>query len=143
MFERRVVGRVPRKHHIQLRDEKGTLMYEECLTRDGFEGPYTIAYHQKAPHTQSLGEAKGGWEAPKAVPEQRLAKRHYKTQEMPRKGGAPLNARVPLLFNADVTLGVLHPTEPDSLYFCNADADDLFYVHQGSGVVRSVLGDLR
>ncbi|MFL5358268.1 homogentisate 1,2-dioxygenase [Archangium sp.] len=143
MFERRVVGKVPRKHHIQLRDEKGTLMYEECLTRDGFEGPYTIAYHQKAPHTQGLGEAKGGWEAPKAVPEQRLAKRHYKTQEMPRKGGAPLNARVPLLFNADVTLGVLHPTEADSVYFCNADADDLFYVHQGSGVVRSVLGDLR
>jgi homogentisate 1,2-dioxygenase len=143
MFERRVVGKVPRKHHIQLRDEKGTLMFEECLTRDGFEGPYTIAYHQKAPHTQGLGEAKGGWEAPKAVPEQRLAKRHYKTQEMPRKGGAPLNARVPLLFNADVTLGVLHPTEADSVYFCNADADDLFYVHQGSGVVRSVLGDLR
>ena len=68
MFERRVVGKVPRKHHIQLRDDKGTLMFEECLTRDGFEGPYTIAYHQKAPHTQSLGEAKGGWEAPTAVP---------------------------------------------------------------------------
>ena len=143
MFERRVVGKVPRKHHIQLRDDKGTLMFEECLTRDGFEGPYTIAYHQKAPHTQSLGEAKGGWQAPQAVPEQRLAKRHYKTQELPRKGGAPLNARVPLLFNADVTLSVLHPTEADSVYFTNADADDLFYVHQGSGVVRSVLGDLR
>ncbi|HEY0094539.1 MAG TPA: homogentisate 1,2-dioxygenase, partial [Archangium sp.] len=143
MFERRVVGKVPRKHHIQLRDEKGTLMFEECLTRDGFEGPYTIAYHQKAPHTQGLGEVKGGWEPPKAVPEQRLAKRHYKTQELPKKGGAPLNARVPLLFNADVTLGVLHPTEADSVYFTNADADDLFYIHQGSGVVRSVLGDLR
>jgi len=143
MFERRVVGKVPRKHHIQLRDDKGTLMFEECLTRDGFEGPYTIAYHQKAPHTQSLGEAKGGWELPQAVPEQRLAKRHYKTQELPRKGGAPLNARVPLLFNADVTLAVLHPTEADSVYFTNADADDLFYIHQGSGVVRSVLGDLR
>ncbi len=143
MFERRVVGKVPRKHHIQLRDDKGTLMFEECLTRDGFEGPYTIAYHQKAPHTQSLGEAKGGWEAPTAVPEQRLAKRHYKTQELPRKGGAPLNARVPLLFNADVTLSVVHPTEADSVYFTNADADDLFYIHQGSGVVRSVLGELR
>ncbi|MGZ3458174.1 MAG: homogentisate 1,2-dioxygenase, partial [Archangium sp.] len=110
MFERRVVGKVPRKHHIQLRDEQGTLMYEECLTRDGFEGPYTIAYHQKAPHTQSLGEVKGGWEPPKAVAEQRLAKRHYKTQQLERVGGAPIDARVPLLFNADVTLAVLHPT---------------------------------
>jgi homogentisate 1,2-dioxygenase len=143
MFERRVVGRVPRKHHIQLRDEAGTLMYEECLTREGFEGPYTIAYHQRAPHTQGLGEARGGWEVPVAVAEQRLARRHYKTQELPRKGGAPLDARVPLLFNADVTLGVLHPSEADRVYFSNADADDLFYIHQGGGVARSPLGDLR
>ena len=143
MFERRVVGKVPRKHHIQLRDEQGTLMYEECITRDGFEGPYTIAYHQKAPHTQSLSEAGHGWKAPAPVTGRPLAKRHYKTQELQRVGGPPIDARVPLLFNADVTLAVLHPTEPDPVYFCNADGDDLFYIHEGGGVLRSPLGDLR
>jgi homogentisate 1,2-dioxygenase len=143
MFERRVVGKVPRKHHIQLRDEQGTLMHEECITRDGFEGPYTIAYHQRAPHTQSLAEVGHGWKAPQAVPGHSLAKRHYKTQELKRVAGAPLDARVPLLFNADVTLGVVHPTEPDPVYFSNADGDDLLYIHEGSGVVRSLLGDLR
>ena len=125
MFERRVVGKVPRKHHIQLRDEKGTLMYEECITRDGFEGPYTIAYHQRAPHTQSLSEAGHGWKLPEPITGLPLAKRHYRTQQLERVGGAPIDARVPLLFNADVTLGVLHPTEPDPVYFSNADADDL------------------
>lgn len=143
MFERRVVGTVPRKHHIQLRDEKGTLMYEECITRDGFEGPYTIAYHQKAPHTQSLSEAGHGWKTPQPVTGRPLAKRHYKTQELQRVGGPPIDARVPLLFNADVTLAVLHPTEADPVYFTNADGDDLFYIHEGSGVLRSPLGDLR
>ncbi len=143
MFERRVVGKVPRKHHIQLRDEQGTLMYEECITRDGFEGPYTIAYHQRAPHTQALAEVGHGWKAPEAVAERPLAKRHYKTQALQRVGGAPVDARVPLLFNADVTLGVLHPTEPDPVYFSNADGDDLFYIHEGGGVLRSPLGDLR
>jgi homogentisate 1,2-dioxygenase len=143
MFERRVVGKVPRKHHIQMRDEKGTLMFEECITRDGFEGPYTIAYHQREPHTQSLAEVRHGWTLPQAVAEQRLAKRHFKTQEMARKKGAPVDARTPLLFNADVTLGVVFPTEPDPVYLSNADADDLFYIHQGSGVLRSPLGDLR
>jgi homogentisate 1,2-dioxygenase len=54
-----------------------------------------------------------------------------------------VNARTPLLFNEDVALSVLFPSEPDSLYFVNADADDLFYVHQGGGVLRSVLGDVR
>jgi homogentisate 1,2-dioxygenase len=143
MFERRVAGKVPRKHHIQLRDEKGTLMYEECITRDGFEGPYTIAYHLQAPHTQSLSEAAHGWKAPEAVTGRALAKRHYQTQRLQRVGGAPIDARVPLLFNADVTLGVLHPTEPDPVYFSNADGDDLFYIQEGSGVVRTPLGDLR
>jgi homogentisate 1,2-dioxygenase len=144
MFERRVAGKVPRKHHIQLRDEKGTLMYEECITRDGFEGPYTIAYHQRAPHTQSLAEVGHGWKAPEAMAAKRpLAKRHYKTQELKPVTGAPIDARVPLLFNADVTLGVLHPTEADPVYFNNADGDDLFYIHEGGGVLRSPLGDLR
>jgi homogentisate 1,2-dioxygenase len=143
MFERRVVGKVPRKHHIQLRDEKGTLMYEECITRDGFEGPYTIAYHQQAPHTQSLAEVGHGWKAPEAITGRALAKRHYKTQALEKVGGAPLDARVPLLFNADVTLGVVHPTAADPVYFSNADGDDLFYIHEGGGVLRSPLGDLR
>ncbi|KFE62691.1 homogentisate 1,2-dioxygenase [Hyalangium minutum] len=143
MFERRVVGKVPRKHHLQLRDDKGTLMYEECITRDGFEGPYTIAYHQQAPHTQSLSQPGHGWKAPEAVTGRPLAKRHYRTQALQRVGGAPLDARVPLLFNADVTLAVVHPTAEDPVYFSNADGDDLFYIQEGSGVLRSPLGDLR
>lgn len=143
MIERRVAGRVPRKHHIQLRDEQGRLMHEECITTQGFEGPYTIAYHLRAPHTQALGEPKGGWEPPRAVSERPLAKRHYKTQDLTRREGPALKARVPLLFNADVTVGVLHPSEPDPAYLANADGDELFYIHQGGGVLRSVLGDLR
>jgi homogentisate 1,2-dioxygenase len=143
MFERRVVGTVPRKHHIQLRDEQGTLMYEECITCDGFEGPYTIAYHQRPPHTQSVSEPTHGWKAPEPITGRALAKRHYKTQELQPVGGAPIDARVPLLFNADVTLGVVHPTEEDPVYFSNADGDDLFYIHAGGGGLRTPLGDLR
>lgn len=143
MLERVVVGKVPRKHHIALRDEAGRLLYEECMTQQGFEGPYTIAYHLRAPHTQRLGEVKHGWTLPEAVAKRPLAKRHYKTQELPPKGGAPVDARVPLLFNADVVLSVVAPTQPDPVYFSNADGDELFYIHEGSGVLRTQLGDLR
>lgn len=143
MLERVVVGKVPRKHHIQLRDEAGRLMFEECLTQQGFEGPYTIAYHQREPHTQTVAEVRAGWELPRAVAERPLAKRHYKTQEMQRRKGPAVNVRTPLLFNQDVTLSVAFPTEPDPVYFVNADGDDLFYVHKGGGVVRTLLGDLR
>ena len=99
MIERLVFGTVPRKHHIQLRLEGGGLAYEECFTQEGFEGPYTIAYHLRAPHTQRLSEARQGWTVPvDAAPGRRLAKRHYKTQSMERRGGAPVDARTPLLF---------------------------------------------
>jgi homogentisate 1,2-dioxygenase len=92
MLERRVAGTVPPKHHIQLRGPGGELRYEECFTQEGFEGPYTIGYHLHPPHTQALAEVKAGWTLPVAVPERRLAKRHYKTQEMQRLGGPAVYA---------------------------------------------------
>ena len=145
MLERMVVGRVPAKHHIALRDEKGNLRWEECFTRDGFDGPYTIAYHLRRPHEHQVTQPSHGWAAPVAAPgvnERPLAKRHYKSQELPRRGGPPVDARVAMLFNPDVTLAIAHPSEDDPTYVANADADELLYVHEGSGVVRSVLGDL-
>jgi homogentisate 1,2-dioxygenase len=57
--------------------------------------------------------------------------------------GAPVDARVPLLFNADVVLSVVAPTEPDPVYFVNGDADELLFIHEGSGLLRTQLGDLR
>jgi homogentisate 1,2-dioxygenase len=65
------------------------------------------------------------------------------SQKLPRRGGPAVDARVPLLFNEDVVVSVLHPSEADPVYFINADGDDLYFVFEGSGVVRSVLGDLR
>ena len=50
MLDRICVGDVPRKHHLQLRGPGGELRYEECFTRDGFDGPYTIMYHLRRPH---------------------------------------------------------------------------------------------
>ena len=143
MFERLVFGEVPRKHHIVLRGEDGKLRFEECITREGFEGPYTIAYHLGEPHTQALAEVKHGWTLPVAVEERPLAKRHYRSQDLKPKGGPAVDARVPLLFNTDVTLGMVAPTEPDPVYFVNGDGDDLFFIFEGSGVLRSPLGDLR
>ena len=67
MLDRVVQGKVPRKHHIALRDEQGKLFYEECLTREGFEGPYTICYHQRPPQAQRLASVPHGWELPTAI----------------------------------------------------------------------------
>jgi homogentisate 1,2-dioxygenase len=143
MLERMTSGLVPKKHHIALRDAAGHLHYEECLTRAGFDGPYTILYHRHRPHAQRALESSHGWTLPLATDRRPLRKRHYLSQRLPPERRSPVDARVPLLFNEDVVLGTLKPTGADPVYFCNGDGDDLFYVHEGGGLLRSVLGDLR
>jgi hypothetical protein len=143
MLERIVRGEVARKHHVALRDEEGRLRHEECLTRAGFDGPYTIAYHVHRPHAQHVVEPRHGWRVPAAAPPRGMAKRHYRTQALTGTGGPPVDARTPLLFNPDVVIGLSTPTAEDPVYFSDGDADELVYVFQGGGILRSALGDLR
>ena len=142
MLDRMCVGDVARKHHIQLRGAAGELRYEECYTRDGFEGPYTILYHLRRPHTQRIAELHHGWNAPEAAEPRHLAKRHYRTPELAQSGGPQIDGRIPLLFNDDLIVGVAFPTAPDPVYVSDGDADQLVYVHQGAGTLRSPLGDV-
>ncbi len=143
MLDRIVVGEVPKKHHIALRGPAGELRHEECLTREGFDGAYTIMYHVHRPHTQRAIDTRAGWALPSSAGPRRLLKRHFKTPNLAATEGPAVNGRVPLLFNDDVVVSVVRPTEPDPLYFVNGDGDDLYYIHAGRGVVRSQLGDLQ
>jgi homogentisate 1,2-dioxygenase len=143
MLDRIVQGAVPRKHHLAFRDAEGRLLHEEAFTRAGFDGPYTLLYHQHRPHATRGFETHHGFPAPAAAPPAALAKRHYRTQDLPAKQGPALDTRVPLLFNADVVAALVTPSEPDPVYFANGDGDDLFFVFEGGGLLRTPMGDLR
>jgi homogentisate 1,2-dioxygenase len=143
MLDRIQQGSVPKKHHLAFRDAAGKLLHEEAYTRAGFDGPYTLVYHQHRPHATRAAEAKHGFTLPEAAPPAALLKRHYKTQDLPARKGPAIDTRVPLLFNADVVAGLVTPTEADPVYFANGDGDDLFFVFEGGGLLRTPLGDLR
>jgi len=142
VIERMVAGEVPEKHHIAFRRD-GRLLHEECLTRAGFEGPYTILYHLGRPHPSKAAPVEHGWAVPAAAPARPLLRRHYKSQDLKLPGGPPLDARLPLLHNADAVAAVVAPSAADPVYFANGDADDLYWIQEGGGTLRSVLGDLR
>jgi homogentisate 1,2-dioxygenase len=136
-------GDVPRKPHTAHRGPAGELRYEECFTRSGFDGPFSILYHLNRPHAISTVETR---EATAAVVETRslrtLLRRHYRTGLLPSTG-SPESARVPLLENEDLVVGSMKASASDATYFSNGDADELFFVRSGKGVLRTMFGDLR
>lgn len=143
MIDYRRAGRLPDKPHTAFRKPDGGLWYEHCFTRDGFDGPFAILYHERPPQTHRGAEAVGPLWAPRVgVEAGALSRRHLLSQGL-GAGGAPSTGRVPVLFNGDLTVGVLKPTEDDAHYLANGDADDLFYVHAGGGELLSWFGRLR
>jgi homogentisate 1,2-dioxygenase len=146
VLERLACGDLPSKHHLALYSATGQLRYESCLTRQGFEGAYTIAYHEHRPQAlEALGDpvllplaaAQG---EPGQPPRLELSRRHYRTDHLATErseGGA-----TPLLYNSDLVVGCRQPTHDDAAYHLNADADELWFVLSGRGTLRSALGDL-
>jgi homogentisate 1,2-dioxygenase len=142
VLERRSSGTTAATPHTQLRAKDGRLLYEHCLTRQGFDGPYTIAYHERRPH-----EALPAADAPVVLlnadrrPE-RLLRRHYASPDSALTLEPFPRHRARLLENSDVAISLAMPTRSDAAYFANADGDELYYVHAGSGTLRTLLGDV-
>lgn len=144
MLDRMSLGEMPRKHHLVFRGADGQLRFEHCITREGFDGPYTISYHEHEPHTPRLEKTRHVFPLPELAMPETLARRHYLTGKLAQaqQQGDSFQTRVPLLFNPDVVIGILFPTEPDAFYYANGDGDDLYYIHEGGGLLRTILGDV-
>lgn len=141
MPARRASGDLPAVAHTAFRGEDGALRYEHCLTRDGFSGPYSILYHLHPPHLQeSIGAPPHRLER-RASGDRALLKRHYETGRFSARGEREV-ASSALGWNDDVSVAVVTPTEDDSAYVLDGDADRLFFVAEGTGTLRSVFGDL-
>lgn len=142
MLDRSFAGSLPPKPHLVFESARGELLYEECFTRAGFDGPFSILYHQNRPHEALPIPAPARFPLPERAAEPSFARRHYRTFELP-DAGVPLSARVPLLFNEHVVVGFVRAHQEDSTYFSNADADELFFIQSGGGSLRSPFGDLQ
>lgn len=141
MLDRQSQGLVPKKPHLRFEKPEGGLYYEQCLTRAGFEGAFSILYHRHRPHEAEPVETKRFTRGAADAPSRSLLRRHYRTLELP-SGGASLEARRPLLVSEDVSVGVLRPSEADPTYVVNADGDELFFVLAGGGTLYSSFGTL-
>jgi homogentisate 1,2-dioxygenase len=132
-------GEVPRKRHVQFRDN-GLLLTEEVMGLEGFAGNESILYHLQSPcRVRELGEFEP-IEREEWVPEAH-AHRHLRTMTAEASGDA-LSGRKLLMWNDDVEIALCRPVEGMDFYYRNGEGDEVFFVHEGAGTVETIFGDL-
>src|SRR5262249_59871521 len=122
MIHRMQLGKVPPKPHTAFYDENNKLLMEHCLTREGFEGPFSILYYRTPPTDENAVEklAIPGFCPFEPLGDQPLYRRHLKTKEL-KGNGDFLDARRVLLLNTDVRMSLLRPTEKTARVFFYGD----------------------
>jgi homogentisate 1,2-dioxygenase len=133
------LGDVPRKRHVQFRDN-GTLLTEEVMGLEGFSGNESILYHLTSPcRVLELGDFKP-IKREEWVPDHH-AHRHYQTYGL-EAGGDAINGRKLLMWNNDVEISLCRPSEEMDYYFRNGERDEVIFVHEGAGTLETIFGDL-
>ena len=142
MIHRHQLGAVPSKPHTTFYENRKLLM-EQCMTREGFEGPFSMLYFRTPPtdETQVEKMAVQGFCPFEYVEDQPLHRRHLRTQNI-KVDGDFLTARRTLLANSDVQISVAKPNQPAKNFFCNSDGDECWFAYDAAGVLESVYGTL-
>ncbi|HYQ89360.1 MAG TPA: homogentisate 1,2-dioxygenase [Candidatus Binatia bacterium] len=73
--------------------------------------------------------------------EQVLRHHHFKTKDL-KKSGDPVSGRVVLLHNADVSMAIAVPDQKMSYFYRNGQGDDLYFIHEGTGRIQTIFGEL-
>lgn len=135
------VGHIPPKRHTVFRQPDGSLYHEELFGTEGFSGKSSLLYHA-APPTKvlSMGE-------PYSVRPVIAIKDNLKALSFQGFSVEPnddyIASRKALFVNNDLHIGLAAPQKSmDSYFFKNADADEMLFVHEGSGSLRTCYGSI-
>lgn len=135
------LGNIPNKRHCQFRDENGNLYHEQLFGTIGFDGMSTLMYHINPPTV--VQEYKGRTDVrPEIADDGDMIMKSYQGYKVaPEKDY--LKSRVPVLTNADCTIELASPSQSLRDYFYkNADADEVIFIHEGTGTLRTQLGNI-
>jgi homogentisate 1,2-dioxygenase len=134
-------GQVPHKRHTQFRKPDGGLYSEQLFSTEGFSNDYSLLYHINPP-TQIIKTEKPVNVAPQVAEEKMLSHRSFEGFKVkPVKDY--LESRIPVLVNNDVHIVLAAPQQSTTDYFFkNADADELLFIHEGTGVLKTLYGEL-
>ena len=136
-----VKGKIPNKRHIVFEKPEGGLYAEEVISSEGFSDLYSIVYHLNPP-TKVIKIDEPVDVTPQTAVEKNLQNRSLKGFKVKPENDY-LTSRKTVLFNDDIQLILAAPKKSMTDYFFkNAHADEMIFVHKGSGVFKSVYGNL-
>lgn len=135
------LGKIPPKRHTQFRKPDGGLYQEQLFSTEGFSDLYSLLYHCNPP-TQILQVDEPVSIQPKTIHDRQLKHRCLKGFQI-QPTADYLKSRKPVLVNNDCKIILSAPTESQkSYYFKNADADEVIFIHEGTGTLHTMYGQL-
>ena len=135
------LGKIPPKRHTQFRKPDGSLYHEELFSTEGFSDNYSLLYHANAP-TQITQVGAPYSVAPELIDDKQLKHRSLLGFKV-EPNDDYLKSRVPVLVNNDCKISLAAPSKSmDTYFFKNADADEVLFVHVGSGALKTPYGKI-
>ncbi|WP_235296096.1 homogentisate 1,2-dioxygenase [Portibacter marinus] len=135
------LGKIPAKRHTQFKKPNGDFYYEQLFGTIGFDGMSSLMYHEHRP-TQ-VKEIRGAKDvAPQAVLEKNMRSLKLIGFDVEPESDY-LDSRKTVLFNKDCHISLAAPKSSFNDYFYkNVDADELLFIHKGSGTLKTMLGEI-
>jgi len=135
------LGKTPPKRHTTFKKPDGSLYQEELFGTAGFAGMSSLIYHLYPPTVVS--EIKNlGSVAPKIAVDKNMKALSFKGFSLLQEEDY-LDSRKTLFVNNDLHIGLAAPKSFSKDYFYrNSDADEMLFIHIGSGTLRTMFGNL-
>ena len=135
------LGKIPHKRHTQFRKPDGSLYSEQLFSTEGFSDDYALLYHCHPP-TQIIKTEPQQDVSPQIAEEKMLRHRCFEGFHV-KPANDYLESRIPVLVNNDCHIVLAAPqSSMTGYYYKNTDADEMIFIHEGSGKVKTQYGEL-
>jgi homogentisate 1,2-dioxygenase len=135
------LGEIPSKRHTIFKSEKDEFYFEQLFGTEGFHGMSSLLYHTHRP-TQIKSVGKAVSVQPIAAVDKHITPRMLKGFQVNPENDY-LESRKVMMFNNDLHISVAAPLKGNEDYFYkNADADEVIFIHEGTGKLRTLLGNI-
>ena len=135
------LGKIPPKRHTVFKNSEGGIYHEQLFGTIGFDGMSSLLYHIQPP-TAVIKIVQQKSVAPEIGLDKNMQMRSLQGFNVETKDDY-LESRTPMLVNSDVYIELAAPKKSMTDYFYkNADADEVVFIHKGSGKLKTQLGNI-